>query len=173
MDEIDTQTSQSGQSFRATLDSPISIDGEMVVPVGYDVEGHIANLQSAGKFSGKSLLQLQLDRIKVGDRYYNIQTDQFSREGAARGKNTAEKVGGGALLGALIGGLAGGGKGAGIGAAAGAGVGGGVQAASKSQQVKLGSETVLTFHLQAPVTVTATTKGPHEGRQQLPPPNNQ
>lgn len=173
MDEIDTQTSQSGQSFHATLDSPISIDGEMVVPVGYDVEGHIANLQSAGKFSGKSLLQLQLDRIKVGDRYYNIQTDQFSREGAARGKNTAEKVGGGALLGALIGGLAGGGKGAGIGAAAGAGVGGGVQAASKSQQVKLGSETVLTFHLQAPVTVTATSKGPHEGRQQLPPPNNQ
>ncbi|MDP9160144.1 MAG: BON domain-containing protein [Acidobacteriota bacterium] len=171
VDSIDTQTSQSGQTFHATLDSPISIDGETVVPAGYDVEGHIANLQSAGKFSGKSVLQLQLDRMKVGDRYYNIQTDQFSREGSARGKNTAEKVGGGALIGALIGGLAGGGKGAGIGAAAGAGVGGGVQAASKSQQVKLGSETVLTFHLQAPVTVTQTSKGPHEGRQQLDIPN--
>lgn len=173
VDAIDTQTSQSGQTFHATLDSPISIDGEMVVPAGYDVEGHIANLQSAGKFSGKSLVQLQLDRIKVGDRYYNIQSDQFSREGAARGKNTAEKVGGGALIGALIGGLAGGGKGAGIGAAAGAGVGGGVQAASKSQQVKLDSETVLTFHLQAPVTVVATSRGPHEGRPQLQTPNNQ
>ncbi len=171
VDAIDTQTSQSGQTFHATLDSPISIDGETVVPAGYDVEGHIANLQSAGKFAGKSMLQLQLDRMKVGDRYYNIQTDQFSREGSARGKNTAEKVGGGALIGALIGGLAGGGKGAGIGAAAGAGVGGGVQAASKSQQVKLGSETVLTFHLQAPVTVVETSKGPHEGRQQLDIPN--
>ncbi|MEY2412283.1 MAG: hypothetical protein QOD84_889 [Acidobacteriaceae bacterium] len=171
VDAIDTQTSQSGQTFHATLDSPISIDGETVVPAGYDVEGHIANLQSAGKFAGKSVLQLQLDRMKVGDRYYNIQTDQFSREGSARGKNTAEKVGGGALIGALIGGLAGGGKGAGIGAAAGAGVGGGVQAASKSQQVNLGSETVLTFHLQAPVTVVETSKGPREGRQQLDVPN--
>lgn len=167
VDSIDTQTSQSGQTFHATLDSPISMDGETVIPAGYDVEGHIANLQSAGKFAGKSLLQLQLDRIKVGDKYYNIQTDQFSREGSARGKNTAEKVGGGALIGALIGGLAGGGKGAGIGAAAGAGVGGGVQAAGKSQQVKLGSETVITFHLQAPVTVVPTGKGPHEGRRQL------
>ena len=56
-------------------------------------------------------------------------------------------------MGTIIGALAGGGKGAAIGAAAGAGVGGGVQAASKSQQIKLASETVLNFTLQAPITV--------------------
>jgi len=49
--------------------------------------------------------------------------------------------------------LAGGGKGAAIGAAAGAGVGGGVQAATKGQQIKLPSETVLNFTLQQAITV--------------------
>ena len=57
------------------------------------------------------------------------------------------------MLGSIIGALAGGGKGAAIGAAAGAGVGGGVQAATKGQQIKLPSETVLNFTLQAPITV--------------------
>ncbi|HXX27301.1 MAG TPA: hypothetical protein VEI99_02490, partial [Terriglobales bacterium] len=70
-------------------------------------------------------------------------------------------------IGALIGALAGGGKGAAIGAAAGGGVGGGVQAATKGQQIKLASETVLNFTLQAPVTVIATSQGPNAGRQKL------
>jgi outer membrane lipoprotein SlyB len=113
------------------------------------------------------MLVLQLDRIKVGDKYYNIQTDQFTRKASSRTKNTAEKVGGGAILGAIIGGIAGGGKGAAIGTAAGAGVGGGVQAAGHSKQVKLDSETVLNFTLQAPVTVTQVTKEPDRGRPKL------
>src|SRR5262249_61557590 len=90
---------------------------------------------------------------------YNLQTDQYTKKGSSRGKNTAEKVGGGAVVGSIIGALAGGGKGAAIGAAAGAGVGGGVQAATKAQQIKLPSETVLNFTLQAPITVI-----PAEGR---------
>jgi outer membrane lipoprotein SlyB len=103
---------------------------------------------------------LQLDSIALGSRTYNIQTDQYKKQGSSRGKNTAEKVGGGAIIGGIIGAIAGGGKGAAIGAAAGGGVGGGVQAATKSQQIKLPSETVLNFTLQAPVTVV---KAPNPG----------
>jgi hypothetical protein len=76
-------------------------------------------------------------------------------------------VGGGAALGAIIGGLAGGGKGAAIGATVGAGAGTGVSAATKGQQIKLPSETVLNFQLQSPVTVVETTAGPNAGRQPL------
>src|SRR5256884_8395776 len=86
---------------------------------------------------------------------------------SSRGKNTAAKVGTGAGIGAIIGAIAGGGKGAAIGAAAGGGLGGGVQAATKGQQIKLPSETVLNFTLQAPVTVVATNKGPNSGRPTL------
>jgi BON domain len=167
VDTIDSETSQPGQTFHATLDSPLAVEGETAVPAGYDVEGHIVELKSAGKFQGQSVVALQLDRVKVGDKYYNIQTDQYRRQGSSRGKNTAEKVGAGAGIGAIIGAIAGGGKGAAIGAAAGGGLGGGVQAATKGQQIKLPSETVLNFTLQAPVTVVATNKGPHSGRPML------
>jgi hypothetical protein len=169
VDAIDSEASQTGQTFHATLDSPLAVEGETVLPAGYDVEGHIVNVQSAGKFAGQSLVVLQLDRISAAGKYYNIQTDQYSRKGSSRGKNTAAKVGAGAGIGAIIGAIAGGGKGAAIGAAAGGGLGGGVQAATKGQQIKLPSETVLNFTLQAPVTVIATNKGPREGRHRLPP----
>jgi hypothetical protein len=71
------------------------------------------------------------------------------------------------VIGAIIGGIAGGGKGAGIGAAAGGGVGGGVQAAGKGQQIILPSETVLSFSLRSPLTVTLTDQGPDSGRRRL------
>ncbi len=164
VDTIDSETATAGQSFHATLDSPLSVDGDVVIPSGYDVEGHVVDVQSAGKFAGKSLLKLQLDRIAVGTKYYTIQTDEYSRTGSSRGKNTAAKVGTGAAIGAIIGGIAGGGKGAAIGAAAGGGLGGGVQAATKGQQIKLPSETVLNFTLQSSVNVLPTTKGPRQAK---------
>ncbi len=166
-DAINSETSQPGQTFRATLDSPLSSEGDVVLPSGYDVQGHIVDVKSAGKFVGKSELVLQLDRITVGDKSYNIQTDQYRRAGDSRSTNTAEKVGAGAAIGAIIGGIAGGGKGAGIGAAAGGGLGGGVQAATKGQQVKLPAETVLSFTLQSPLTVTQVDEGPNSGRKKL------
>ncbi len=167
VDTIDSETAQPGQTFHATLDSPLAVEGEVAIPSGYEVEGHVVDVKSAGKFAGQSLLVLQLDRIAVGSKHYSIQTDQYRRQGSSRGKNTAEKVGAGAAIGAIIGGIAGGGKGAAIGAAAGGGLGGGVQAATKGQQIKLPSETVLNFTLQSSLTVVPTTKGPNEGRSRL------
>ncbi len=171
VDPIDSEKNQLGDVFHATLNAPITQDGAVVIPSGSDVNGHLVDVKSAGRFAGKSIVVLQLDSISAGGQTYNIQTDQYSRDGSSRGKNTAEKVGGGAAIGAIIGALAGGGKGAAIGAAAGGGVGGGVQAATKGQQIKLPSETVLSFTLQAPVTVVASTETPDAGRQKLGPNN--
>jgi len=167
VDPIDSEKNQVGDTFHGTLNNPITIDGETVVPSGSDVQGHLVDVKSAGKFAGQSQVILQLDSINSGGQTYNIQTDQYKKQGSSRGKNTAEKVGAGAGIGALIGALAGGGKGAAIGAAAGGGLGGGVQAATKGQQIKLPSETVLNFTLQAPVTVVASNQGPNAGRQKL------
>lgn len=167
VDSIDSEKNQVGDTFHATLNNPLTIDGQVVVPSGSEVTGHLADVKSAGKFAGQSLVVLQLDSLNSGGQTYNIQTDQYKKEGSSRGKNTAEKVGAGAGIGALIGALAGGGKGAAIGAAAGGGLGGGVQAATKGQQIKLASETVLNFALQSPVTVIATSQGPNAGRQKL------
>ena len=153
IDSIDTEKNQVGDTFHATLNAPLSAEGMEAIPAGTDVTGHIVDLKSAGKFAGQSLVVLQLDSISSNGKSYSLQTDQYRKEGSSRGKNTAEKVGGGAIIGGIIGAIAGGGKGAAIGSAAGAGVGGGAQAASKKQSIKLPSETVLNFTLQAPVTV--------------------
>ncbi len=167
VDSIDSERNQTGDSFHATLNAPLTINGDVVVASGSDVQGHLVDVKSAGKFAGQSQVVLQLDSITSAGSTYNIQTDQFKKQGSSRGKNTAEKVGAGAGIGAIIGAIAGGGKGAAIGAAAGGGLGGGVQAATKGQQIKLGSETVLNFTLQSPVTVVASSQGPNAGRPRL------
>jgi hypothetical protein len=171
IDTIDSEKNQPGETFRATLNSPLSVEGEVAIPAGYDVEGHVVDVKSAGKFAGQSLLVLQLDRISVGGKSYSIQTDEYKRQGSSRGKNTAEKVGAGAAIGAIIGGIAGGGKGAAIGAAAGGGLGGGVQAATKGQQIKLPTETVLNFTLQNPLTVIPAG-GPDSHRHKMDAPSS-
>jgi len=150
---IDSEKNQTGDTFHATLNAALTSDGEEAVPAGVELTGHLVDVKSAGQFAGQSVVVLQLDSLSSGGKTYSLQTDQYRKEGKSRGKNTAEKVGGGAVLGGIIGAIAGGGKGAAIGTAAGAGVGGGAQAASKSQQIKLPSETVLNFTLQAPIEV--------------------
>jgi hypothetical protein len=154
IDSIDSEKNQPGDTFHASLNAPLTAEGVEAIPAGTDISGHIVDLRSAGKFKGQSLVVLQLDSIAANGKSYDLQTDQYRKEGKSRGKNTTEKVGGGAIVGGIIGAIAGGGKGAAIGSAAGAGVGGGAQAASKGQQIKLPSETVLNFTLQAPLTVS-------------------
>jgi BON domain len=153
IDPIDSEKNQTGDTFHATLNAPLTSDGEEAVPAGVELVGHLVEVKSAGKFAGQSAVVLQLDKLSWNGKTYTLQTDQYRKQGKSRGKNTAEKVGGGAIIGGIIGAIAGGGKGAAIGTAAGAGVGGGVQAAGKGQQIKLPSETVLNFVLQAPITV--------------------
>ena len=110
LDPIDSEKAQPGETFRATLDAPLPSDGDVAVPSGYDVKGHIVDVKSAGKFAGQSLLVLQLDSISVGGKLYGIEADPYRRQGKNRTTNTAEKVGAGAVIGAIIGGIAGGGK---------------------------------------------------------------
>jgi hypothetical protein len=162
IDPIDSEKNQAGDTFHATLNAALTSDGEEAVPAGVELTGHLVDVKSASKFAGQSVVVLQLDRLSYGGKTYGLETDQYRKEGKSRGKNTAEKVGGGAILGGIIGAIAGGGKGAAIGTVAGAGAGGAAQAASKSQQIKLASETVLNFVLQAPIEVV---KAPAEANR--------
>jgi hypothetical protein len=153
-DPLDSERNQVGDSFHASLGAPISIGGETVIPAGADVVGRVANVKSAGRFAGSSVLTLELTSLSVNGRTYNIQTNQWSRAGKGEGKSTATKVGVGTAAGAVLGGIIGGGKGAAIDAAAGAGTGTGVAASRKGEQIKLGPEAVLNFQIINPLTVT-------------------
>jgi hypothetical protein len=154
IDSIDSGRNQPGDRFRATLDAPITIDDKVIVPQGASIEGRVAELKSAGHFAGKPEIALELTALSVNGHRYSLHTNQYSREGSSRGKNTAAKVGTGAAVGTIIGAIAGGGKGAAIGGIIGAGAGGGVQAASKAPTIHVSSEALLSFTLESPLTVT-------------------
>ena len=127
-----------------------------MIPSGADVVGRVADVKSAGRFAGNSVLTLELTSLSVNGKTYNIQTNQWTRAGNGEGKNTATKVGVGTAAGAILGGIFGGGKGAAIGAASGAGAGTGVAAAKKGQQIQLPAEAVLNFQTHQCVDGHAT-----------------
>ncbi len=152
---ISTDTNKTGDTFTATLDQPIVVDGLEIAQKGADVSGKLIDCEKAGHVSGLGELSLQLTRLHTSDgQNISIQTDSYQKQGASEKKQSAEKVGGGAVLGAIIGAIAGGGKGAAIGAGAGGAAGGGVAVATHGKPVVLPVETRLSFRLQQPVTLT-------------------
>lgn len=153
LDPLDSATSYQGDTFRATLSQPVWLNGNAVIPPDAELLGRVTEAQAAGRMRGAATLSIELMRVRYNGHSYVIHTDQWSRTIQGRGKNTAEKVGGGAALGAIIGALAGGGKGAGIGALVGGGAGGTAQALSHPKQVVLAPETRISFRLSAPVQV--------------------
>src|SRR6266850_2370949 len=154
IDGIDSKTNQAGQLFKASLDAPIVVDNRVIVPSGADAYIKLVNAKSAGRVTGRSELGLELASVVFQGKTYNVVSSDVKQSGASRGKQSAERIGGGAALGALIGAVAGGGKGAAIGAAVGGGAGTGVQVLTKGQQVKIPSETRLDFTLQQPLDIT-------------------
>jgi len=154
IDSIDSETDRTGQIFRASLDAPVVVEDEIVVPAGTDVYVKLVDARSAGRMTGRSELRLELVRMQFQGKSYTLASDEYEQVGTSRGKRTAGMVGGGAAIGAAIGAIAGGGKGAAIGAGVGAATGGGVQAATKGKQIQIPSETKIDFRLIAPVTVS-------------------
>lgn len=152
VDAIDSSVNKPGDTFRATVETPVMVNGKEVIPKYAEVTGQVVNVESAGHFTGRSELGIILTTVSAAGQTYSLKTQALAKEGSSRGVRTAVIVGGGAAAGAVIGAIAGGAKGAAIGGAAGAGAGAGVQALTKPEQVRFPSETVLEFELQEPAT---------------------
>jgi hypothetical protein len=151
IDAVDSQTNRVGQTFRATLDQPIMLDGNVAIPRGADAVVKLVDSQESGKLTGKADLKLSLQSIGFNGRMVDVNSQTVTEESSSRGARTAKVAGGTAALGAIIGGIAGGGKGAAIGAGAGAAAGAGAEVVTSGQKVHIPSETRLTFVLDNPV----------------------
>ncbi len=153
IDSINSAQNAAGQVFRATLYGPLTSHGHVVIPAGVPVSVLLDNARDAGRIKGRSELEVRLSRIEYRGRSYRVESSIYETQGKARGKQTAVRTGIGAAAGAAIGAIVGRGKGAAIGAAAGGGAGFGTALFTHGQQVRIPSETVLTFRLEAPLTV--------------------
>jgi hypothetical protein len=151
IDGIDSQANSVGQTFAASVDEPVAIDGNTVIARGADAVVKLVDSKESGKLTGRSELTLDLVSVKINGQLVDVNSQTVSRESAARGQRTAKVAGGAAAVGAIIGAIAGGGTGAAIGAAAGGAAGAGAEVVTKGQRVKIPSETRLTFVLDTPV----------------------
>lgn len=148
IDPVDSQTDRLGQTYRASLDQPVVVNGQTVIPRGADAIATLIDAQKSGKIQGRTSLTLDLKNVTVNGKQYDITTTGVSQESSSRGARSAKVIGGTAAVGAIIGAIAGGGKGAAIGAGSGAAAGTAAQVVTSGQRVKVPAETRLSFTLQ-------------------------
>ncbi len=154
-ERLSTNDNYTGDTFRATLESPIVMDGFIIADKGSKVLGRIVNARKAGRVEGVSGLTLALSEINTTDgQRVPVQSTTYARQGPVNTGENAAKIAGGAALGAIIGAIAGGGRGAAIGAGAGGAAGTGAVLVTRGRPAVLPVETPLTFRLAAPVTIT-------------------
>jgi hypothetical protein len=150
IESVDSETNRVGQTFRASMDQPVMVDGQTVIPRGADAVVKLVDSKDSGKLSGRADMTLALQSVSINGHFVDINTQTINKEGASQGEKTAKVAGGTAAVGAIIGAIAGGGKGAAIGAGAGAAAGAGSQVIYGGQRVRIPSETRLTFVLDNP-----------------------
>jgi len=132
-----------GKRFTTTLETDLIVNGVMVAKAGTRVYGRVANAQQAGRFVGRSVLDLRLSELTVGGSLMPIYTGPYVEAGAGSLGKTAKGAATGAAIGAIAGDA---GKGAAIGATA--------SGLKRGQTVGVAPGELLEFTLQQPVTVT-------------------
>jgi len=153
IDSISSDRNHAGEIFRGSIADSIRIGNRTIVPRGANAYVRLVDASSAGRVKGRSKLQLQLERIVVGNHSYAVASNVVEFRGKSETKKTAKSAGIGALAGGGLGALLGGGKGAAIGAGVGAGAGVATNAYKKGEQVRIGSESLVRFRLAAPLRI--------------------
>ncbi|HLG95853.1 MAG TPA: hypothetical protein VKX49_06030 [Bryobacteraceae bacterium] len=146
---------QVGDTFFATLEQPLVIDGFIIAERGSRVVGKVVEAVPAGRGGGESHLRIELNRLNTSDgQHVPIHTDQYAKDGTGSTGGDLAKIGAGAAVGAAIGAIAGGGKGAAIGAGAGAAVGTGAVVISNGRSVEIPVESRLIFRIKDSIKLT-------------------
>jgi hypothetical protein len=147
---VSAKNNNVGDSFSGALAQSVLVRGVNVLRAGTRVAGTVVASKGQGRFKGDGALGIAIQR--VGN--YSVSTTSYEKAASGKGKRSAGFIGGGGGGGALIGGLAGGGKGALIGGLLGAGAGTAGAAFTGNKDVSVPAESVVTFRLTAPITVT-------------------
>ncbi len=167
-DNLSSEQTQMGDTFRGTLDEPIVVNGRELYPKGADVIGRVTDVHPTGRLSEPGELDLVLNTVSSGTVAASIHVEPLVLKGESHAKSNVTKIGGGAALGAVIGAIAGGGKGAAIGTLAGGAAGTGAAAATGKKPATVESEAVLTFVTSS--TSAPTTPPPANTSSNEPPP---
>ena len=152
---LSSDKNQVGDAFSATLEQPIVVNGVVVAEPGQTVGGRVAEAKKAGHIEGVARLGVQLTTLTLVDgQQVPIQSQLISRTGPTSVGQDAGTIMGTTALGAAAGGIADWGRGAAIGAGAGAAAGIIGVLVTRGHPSIITPEQILTFRLNAPVTVS-------------------
>lgn len=152
IDSIDTDVTGAGERFRASIDDPISMNGQIVIPRGADATVQVVRVEQAGAIKGSDEVAMKLFDLTINGRQHELATNYAEVKSKGKGKQTVKTTAITTGVGAALGGIFGGGRGAAIGAGAGAGAGVAISAA-RGKTLRIPSETRLDFVLRAPLAM--------------------
>ena len=115
-DPVDSSMNQVGDTFAATVDRAVNVDGTEAIPSGADATLKLISLALA-PVAVQTDVQVQLSNLSINGTDYTPRSSVFEQQSIARTKKNAAKIIGSAAVGATIGGIFGRGKGAAAGAA--------------------------------------------------------
>lgn len=174
-----TFSNRPGDPFRGSINQPVVVHGQTLIPAGAVVEGRVTKVSEPRRISGRPTIGILPEAVIFpnGQRYYldatltdtNIPGTAVNDEGQFKGsghdRHDTLETGGGTAGGMLIGGLVGGPPGILVGGLIGAGSGTGFWLA-KHRSAILPAGTELTLELNRPIamngngTSTTTTNAP-------------
>jgi hypothetical protein len=165
---LSSDRNQAGDAFSATLVEPLVVNGVVVAEPGQTIGGRVAEAVKAGHIEGVARLGIQLTTLTLVDgQQIPIQCQLVSRKGPTSVGQDAGTIATTTALGAAIGAAADWGRGAAIGAGAGAAAGILGVLVTRGHPSVIYPEQVLTFRLEAPVTIY-TTNAPQAFRYVQP-----
>ena len=154
IDALSSKTAKAGDTFTASVDDPIVVDGRPGIPKGARITGRVTNAVSSGRLKQRAELWVTLTSVEVNGKRYDLTTTTTGMKEGSKATRDIVFIGGGAGAGAAIGGAAGGGRGAAIGAAIGAAAGTAGAMATGQRDIEFPSETVLRFRLEQDLAIS-------------------
>jgi hypothetical protein len=134
---LSTKTAQPEDRVVAELAESVVVDGDVLLPAGSEVSGHVVTAVRSGRVKGKARLVVSFDHVRAGGRTFRIDATGFDvTAGSSKGKD-AKIAGGAAAAGLLIGAIADGGEGALKGGLIGGAAGGAAVLATRGKEVEL------------------------------------
>jgi hypothetical protein len=143
---VSSETALVEDEVVARVTRDVKVGNYVAIPAGSRAQGEVTLVERGGRMRERARLGVRFTSIVLADgTRLPISTETIYREGDSPGRESATKIGGGAIGGAIIGGILGGARGAAIGGSIGAGAG--------SAAVLAGGRNAATLSAGSPVTV--------------------
>jgi hypothetical protein len=143
-------TSRPEERVVAAVRTDVRSGGQVVLPAGSELRGHVTSVRRSGRVKGRASLSLRFTEAVINGRTHQISTQRISLLAPATHKKDAAIIGGGTGAGAIIGAIADGKSGAVKGGLIGAGAGTGAVLGTRGKEVRVGTGSRWRVRLSQP-----------------------